>query len=152
MLHRSIKMCACATVILFAASFGAAQTFGQGAKPPDVTKAVHWSDAATGTEIYLAEAGGQGYRLTVVSQREVKVTYRTSINSVEPVVKELAPVETVGSVVRYYQFNHYFSKMTIWMALLFEVDGKSVPSLTRAFYNDIYTLVPSNMFLNGMKK
>lgn len=149
MLPRRIKSLAIA--ILFSASFGAVQTFAQTTKPADISKGVHWSDAAAGVEVYLFEGNYQPYTLLVVSKRDVKVTYRTSINSVEPVVKELIPVNSVGEVVRYYQFEHYFSKMTIWMALEFKVDGKDVPALTRAFYNDIFTLVPPNQFFGRPK-
>lgn len=150
MLPRLIKSLAIA--ILFAASFGAIQTFAQEAKLPDISKGVHWSDAQTGVEVYLVEGNYQPYRLVVVSKRDVKVTYHTSINSIEPVIKELKPVNSVGEVVRYYEFEHYFSKMTIWMALEFKVDGKDVPALTRAFYNDIFTLVPPNHFYGVPKK
>jgi len=150
MLSRLIK--GITAFILFAASFGAVQTFAQGAKPADIAKAVHWSDSVTGVEVYLVQGNYQPYRLVVVSKRDVKVIYRTSINSVEPVVKELSPVNSVGEVVRYYEFEHYFSKMTIWMALEFKVDGKDVPALTRAFYNDIFTLVPPNHFYGVPKK
>lgn len=138
--------------ILFMASVGVAQVQGQGANIPGIAKAVHWSDAATATDVYLVEGGSRGYRLLVVSNREVKVIYHTSINSVEPVMKELAPAQTVGEVVRYYEFEHTFSRMTIWMALEFKIDGKDAPNLTRAFYNDIFTLVPANQFFGVPKK
>lgn len=134
-----------AVAILFLCVSGASQALAQDSKTPDITKAVFWSDAGSGIQVYLVPKNHH-YRLVVVSKGDVKVTYHTSINSVEPVMKELAPVETSGETVRYYEFQHSFSKMTIWMGLSFTLDGQKVPNLTRTFYNDIFTLVPENFF------
>jgi hypothetical protein len=64
----------------------------------------------------------------------------------EAVTKELKPVVATGAV-SYYEFQHYFSKMTIWMSLEFTVNGKKTPALTRAFYDNIFQLAPGNMYL-----
>lgn len=135
-----------AIVVLFITILGAGQIFTQETKLPDVAKGVFWSDAASGVEVYLVPKVGNTYRLTVISTKDVKVTYHTSINSIEKVVKELAPVASTTSV-KYYDFDHYFSKMTIWMSLEFTVDGKQIPSLSRAFHDSIFQLAPSNMYL-----
>lgn len=134
-----------AIVGLFIVILGAGQIFTQEAKPSGVAKGVFWSDAAAGVEVYLVSKEGQTYRLTVISTKNVKVTYHTSINSTEPVTKELKPVAPTPSV-KYYDFEHYFSKMTIWMSLEFTVDGKQIPALSRAFYDSIFQIAPSNMY------
>ena len=131
-------------VLIFA---GFTQVFAQEGAKPEVAKGVYWSDAETGTEVYLIPKVGHTFRLTVISTKEVEVTYRTRINSVEPVVKELTPVATSVNGIRYYEFEHYFSKMTIWMGLEFMVDGKKAPALTRVFYDNIFEMAPANMYL-----
>ena len=133
--------------ILFIMTACATQAFAQEQGKPDVAKGVYWSDSETGVEVYLVQKMGNTYRLTVISTKEVKVTYRTRINSVEPVVKELAPIATSGTGIRYYEFDHYFSKMTIWMGLEFTIDGKKIPALARVFYDNIFEVGPSNMYL-----
>ncbi|HKS28691.1 MAG TPA: hypothetical protein VJS44_12770 [Pyrinomonadaceae bacterium] len=133
--------------ILFILAICATQVFTQEGTKPTVAKGVYWSDSVTGVEAYLVpRMGTNSFRLTVISSKEVKVTYRTRINSVEPVVKELTPVATSGAGVRYYEFEHYFSKMTIWMGLEFIVDGKKIPALTRVFYDNIFEIAPANMY------
>jgi hypothetical protein len=133
--------------VLVIATLGMGQALAQDNSKPDVTKGVYWADRETGTEVYLVPKSGQSYRLLVLSNKDVKVTYRTRINSVEPVTKELAPLDASGGVIRYYEFDHYFSKMTIWMGLEFTVDGKKVPALTRVFYDNIFQIAPGNMYL-----
>jgi hypothetical protein len=133
-----------AIVVLFITTLGAGQILTQETKTPGITKGVFWSDADSGIEVYLVPKS-QSYRLTVISTRDVKVTYHTSINSAEPVTKELVPVATTAAV-KYYEFEHYFSKMTIWMSLEFTVGGKQIPALSRAFYDSILELAPSNMY------
>jgi hypothetical protein len=134
--------------ILFIVTLCATQVFAQEGGKPTVSKGVYWSDSETGVEAYLVpRMGSNGFRLTVISTKEVEVTYRTRINSVEPVVKELTPVATSVNGIRYYEFEHYFSKMTIWMGLEFMVDGKKAPALTRVFYDNIFELAPANMYL-----
>ncbi|GEM_PF-5026661 len=141
-----------AITVVFIGLLGAGQVLAQeNKKSQEVTKAVFWSDTTSGVEVYLMPAGGQSYRLSVISTRDVGVTYHTSINSTEAVKKELKPFIATGTV-RYYEFKHYFSKMTIWMSLEFTVDGKKAPALTRAFYDNIFQLAPGNMYLGPEAK
>ena len=138
-----------AIIILFIFSIGLTQIAAQNSKTPFVVKGVFWFDKDSGTEAYLFP--GKNYRLTVISQKEVKVTYHTEINSIEPVAKELTPTETAGNV-RYFDFEHHFTKMTIWMALEFTVDGKKIPALTRTFYDNIFESVEPEKYFNRSKK
>jgi hypothetical protein len=134
-----------AIVVLIITTLGAGQILTQETKAPGVTRGVFWADADSGVEAYVVPRTGQTYRLTVISTKDVKVTYRTSINSTEPVTKELVPVAATPSV-KYFEFDHYFSKMTIWMSLEFTVEGKQIPALSRAFYNSIFEIAPGNMY------
>jgi hypothetical protein len=135
-----------ALVFVLVASAG--QVFAQDPKQP-ITKAVFWTDGTT--DVYLVPKTAQAYRLMVVSNKDVKVTYRTSINSVEPVRKEL-PSVSVSGPVRYFEFDHYFSKMTIWMGLEFTVDGKAATGLSRTFYDSIFEIAPGNMYTGPSKR
>lgn len=138
-----------ALAILFVATIGASVVLAQDPKTPPIVKGVFWADPASEVEVYLIPVGGNSYRLAVVTRHEVKVTYRTSINSIEPVVKELPIASDACKVVKYFVYDHSFTKMTIWVGLDFTVNGKPVPALTRAFYNTIYEPVPPDMFLGG---
>lgn len=124
----------------------------QQANAPQVSKAAYWSSAEPEAEVFLVEKGYGNFFLTVVSKQDLKVVYHTSINSVEPVEKELTLVGHASEGVRRYEFRHTFTKMTIWMALEFRLDGKSVPILTRTFLNDIYEVVPNEHFHFGAAK
>jgi hypothetical protein len=140
-----------AITVVFIALLGTGQALSQETrKTQEVTKGVFWSDSVSGVEVYLIPTGAQSYRLSVISTKDVAVTYHTSINSMEAVTKELKPAIAGG--VRYYEFQHYFSKMTIWMSLEFTVDGKKTPALTRAFYDNIFQLAPGNMYLGPEAK
>src|SRR6185436_20280741 len=66
---------------------------------PQIERAVHWSNADA--EIYLLEKGAGGFRLTVVSRKQFQVTYHTRINSIEPVVKILAPLSSNDGITIY---------------------------------------------------
>ena len=138
-----------ALAIVFAVTIGTGVVLAQDPKTPSIAKGVFWADPASGVEVYLIPVGGSSFRLAVVTRHEVKVTYRTSINSVEAVVKELPIASDACKVVKYFIFDHHFSKMTIWVGLDFAINGKPVPALTRAFYNTIYEPVPPDMFLGG---
>lgn len=118
-------------------------TFAQKQNAPPIARAVYWANADA--EVYLLQKGSGGFRLTIVSQKQFKVTYHTRINSIEPVDKELMPASSVNGVT-IYDFNHNFTKMTIWMALEFSFDGKTVPDLTRTFLNDIEEVVANGYF------
>lgn len=145
------KLAKIAFVILFIAGIGIIQTPAQDAKTPFVIKGVFWFDKDSATDVYLLPAKNLNYRLTVISPKEVKVSYHTAINSFEAVDKELTAKETAGAV-RYYEFEHYFSKMTIWMSLEFTVDGKKVPALTRTFYNSIFEVAENDYFVKPKPK
>lgn len=129
---------------------GANRVQAQQAGTPPISRAVYWSNADA--EVYLVQKATGGFRLMVTSQKEFTVTYHTRINSIERVDKELAPI-TSAHGTRQYEFSHSFTKMTIWMALEFSADGKSVPELTRTFLNDIEEVVPNGHFdfLRGKK-
>ncbi|HEV8590360.1 MAG TPA: hypothetical protein VGQ72_15940 [Pyrinomonadaceae bacterium] len=118
-------------------------TFAQKQNAPPIAKAVYWANADA--EVYLLEKGSGGLRLTVVSQKQFTVTYRTRINSIEPVDKVLAPTSSANGIT-IYDFNHNFTKMTLWMALEFSLDGNTVPELTRTFLNDINEVVANGYF------
>lgn len=137
-----------AIAIIFA-SIGASRIQGQQAGAPTVSRAVYWSSADA--EVYLVEKNSGGFKLTVTSKKEFRVTYHTRINSLEPVDKELAPINSAVGI-RQYEFSHSFTKMTIWMALEFSADGKSVPELTRTFLNDIGAVVANGYYDFGPKK
>jgi hypothetical protein len=129
---------------LMIAAVGIGHAAAQQSNTPPVSKAVYWSSAEPRAEIYLVgNEGGGDLRLTVISKRELKVIYHTRINSSEEVEKELTPAGPETEGVRSYEFHHVFSRMTIWMSLEFQLDGKTVPGLTRTFYNDIFSVVPN---------
>ncbi len=122
---------------------GALATLGQKQAAPPIAKAVYW--ATPDAEVYLLQKNSGGFRLTVVSQKHFEVTYHTRINSIEPVKKVLAPTSSANGVTT-YDFQHHFTKMTIWMALEFSADGQPVPELTRTFLNDIHEVVANGYF------
>lgn len=123
-------------------------TSGQRQNVPPIAKAVYWATADA--EVYLFEHGSGGFRLTVISRKRFTVTYHTRINSIEPVDKVLSPTNSANGVTT-YDFDHNFSKMTIWMALEFSFDGKTMPELTRTFLNDINEVV-ANGYFNSLSK
>jgi hypothetical protein len=121
---------------------------GQTKQPAD--KGLFWSTDEPRVDVFIIDRM-VGYNLVVISEKDVKVRYRTKINSMQPVEAELTPVKTAGTV-RYFLVKHSFSRRTIWMALDFAVDGKPVPSLTRTFYNGLLELVPNEQFIDRPKK
>ena len=122
---------------------GALAAFAQKQDAPPIAKAVYW--ASPEAEVYLLQKNSGGFRLTVVSQKQFQVTYHTRINSIEPVKKVLAPTSSANGITT-YDFNHSFTKMTIWMALEFSFNGQTVPELTRTFLNDIHDVVANGYF------
>lgn len=147
MLKRSLVI----TIAVVAAGLVFLAVPRQAQKPtaPPIARAVYWANADA--EIYLLEKGSGGLRLTVVSKKTFTVTYRTRINSIEPVSKVLSPISSNADVT-IYDFQHNFTKMTIWMALEFSSDGKPVPDLTRTFLNDINEVTPNGYFDFGPRK
>lgn len=139
-------------ILILVASVGAGRVQAQKEQAPPISKAVYWMSSEPAVEAWLVEKSYGNFRLTVVSKKDLKVIYHTSINSIEPVDKELMPVSSTVDGVRTYEFRHTFTKMTIWMALEFTLDGKSIPELTRAFSNDINEVMPNGYFHFGPKK
>lgn len=131
------------TAVLLASSVQA-----QHSKKPQLARAVYWANADA--EIYLLEKASGGLRLTIVSKKRFKVFYHTRINSIEPVDRELVSLTSSNGFTT-YDFEHHFTKMTIWMALEFSFDGKVVPELTRTFLNDINEVVANDYFDFGTK-
>jgi len=140
-----------ALVILFA-PVGVCGARAQHPKVPPVSKAVYWASQEPEAEVYLVDKGDGAFRMIVVSKKDLKAMYHTSINSSEPVDQELTPVNTAGVGVRSYEFKHRFTRRTIWMAIEFMLDGKSVSGLTRTFFNDISSVVPNGDFSYGTGK
>lgn len=122
---------------------GAFAAFAQKQDAPPIAKAVYWANPEA--EVYLLQKNSGGFRLTIVSQKQFQVTYHTRINSVEPVKKILMPSSSANGITT-YDFEHHFSKMTIWMALEFSFNGQTVPELTRTFLNDINEVVANGYF------
>jgi hypothetical protein len=139
-------------IVILLASVGAYSAQAQKAQAPPISKAAYWMSIEPAVEVYLVEKDYGNFRLTVVSKKDLKVSYHTSINSYEPVDKELIPVSSTDGIIRSYEFRHTFTKMTIWMALEFTLDGKSIPELTRTFSNDIHSVVPNGYFHYGPVK
>lgn len=110
-------------------------------------KSLYWSDEKIGVEVYLTEkiTDKSNLSLLVISDKDIKVVYRTSINSSQSVVKEFTPTKTVNDK-KYYVFTHVFSRTTIWMALDFMFEGKKIEPLTRTFYNSIFEFIPNEQF------
>ena len=139
MLRRALIM----SSVLAIVAAGALTASAQRQNAPSIANAVYWANAEA--EVYLLEKGSGGLRLTVISKKTFTVTYHTRINSIEPVDKVLSPTSAVNGVT-VYDFNHNFTKMTIWMGLEFSSEGKAVPELTRTFLNDIHDVVANDYF------
>ena len=118
--------------------------FGQQATKQISEKSLFWFSEDPAVEVVLIDRGAP-FNLIVISKQDVKVTYRTEINSTEPVVEDLVPVRSYGAR-KYFLVRHSFSKRTIWMALDFSANGKPLPPLTRTFYNGLLELVPNEQF------
>ncbi|MHB9134766.1 MAG: hypothetical protein ACYDBB_27165 [Armatimonadota bacterium] len=140
-------------VLLGALALLAAGTalFGEEPAAPQVEKAVRWASADGAVEIVLTpvlnEKTRTNYRLIVISAKELQVTYHTSRNSTIKVDEALKPIASSLRDVKVYEFDHYFSRTTIWMALTFTRDGKAVDELTRTFRGEIEHTVPNTDFL-----
>ena len=130
--------------------FGTIQA--QQPEKPSVARTAFWTDG--NTEVFLIAKGNgiNNYTLMVVSKgNRLKISYHTTINSSQDVLKELIPVKIIKGR-KYYEFSHHFSRTTIWMALEFKLNEKRVETLTRTFYNDIFEVVPNDQFLNDLPK
>lgn len=118
--------------------------FGQQTTKPVSEKSLFWFSDDPAVEVVLIDRGAP-FNLIVISKKDVKVTYRTEINSTEPVVEDLMPIRSYGAR-KYFFVRHSFSRRTIWMALDFSAGGKPLPGLTRTFYNGLLELVPNEQF------
>lgn len=107
-------------------------------------KGLHWMSSDPAVEIFLVDRMTD-YNLVVITEKSVKLTYRSSWNSSQDITKVLEPVKTVGDR-RYYLARHSFSRTTIWMALDFEIGGKEVPELTRTFYDGLLNVVENDKY------
>jgi hypothetical protein len=121
---------------------------------PLTEKAAYWTDSNGKICVFLIQrtaAGQSNFTLFVVGPTGLKVTYRSKVNSVTPIVLELTPkVESAIEGMQEYEFKHSFSKTTIWMALTFEKTGHHVEDLTRTFYGGIDKVVCNEQFLEGL--
>jgi len=126
--------------------------FGQEGKKPTVNKAVQWASNDGKTQVFLADAGPKGYRLTVITAMPLRVSYHTSRNSRIPVEKVLAPLPSAIKGVTTYDIDHRFTRTTPWMRLEFNLNGKLVNELTRTFFNNIDGVVPNEQFQPGRGK
>ncbi len=133
--------------LLFAAMIVSAAVFaspGQDRAVPETPRSLFWQSADPVVEIVIIDRR-LGFNLIVISEENVVVTYRTSINSSVAVEKKLEPVRSERGR-KYFLVEHSFSRRTIWMALDFEVGGKDVPGLTRTFYDGFLEIVPNDKF------
>ena len=140
------------TIVILLAPVEVSGIRAQQSKAPPVSKAVYWASQEPEAEVYLVEKGDGDFRMVVVSKKDLKVIYHTSINSSKPVDKELMPVNSGGVGVRIYEFKHHFTRTTIWMAIELMLNGESVSDLTRTFFNDTSTVVPNGHFSYGTVK
>lgn len=133
--------------ILVLLAFGVA---AQKSDPQITDKSLFWSMTDPAVEITIIDRWAD-FNLLVISEKDVVVTYRTSINSSRDVIEKIEPVRTEGCR-RYYLVKHSFSRTTIWMALDFEIGGNSVPALTRTFYDGLLEIVPNERFWKKLPK
>ena len=140
MLRRNLILGGLIALLIAVGAFAAS---AQKQDTPPIAKAVYWS--SPDAEVYLLQKNSGGFRLTVVSAKQFQLTYHTRINSIERVDKALAPTSSANGITT-YDFEHHFTKMTIWMALEFSSNGQTVPELTRTFLNDIHDVVANGYF------
>ncbi|HRH41401.1 MAG TPA: hypothetical protein PKY82_07115 [Pyrinomonadaceae bacterium] len=134
------------TLLIFSFGLLIGTVHAQQTEKPSVARTAFWTDG--NTEVYLIEKGSgiNNFGLMVISNRKnLKVFYRTSINSSKDVLKELIPVKTVNDR-KYYEFGHHFSRTTIWMAIEFKLNNKLIDALTKTFYDGIFEVVPNEKF------
>jgi hypothetical protein len=135
-------------ICLLLGAAGAAAHAGPALPPTDT--AVHWTGAGGATQVFLMQNPQDPknpYRLLVAGGGDLKVVYRTQINSTTGVRKELQPKEPLVSGLREYDIPHKFSRMTIWMALEFLRGEARDNELTRTFSGSIGTVVPNDEYL-----
>lgn len=139
--------------VIFIFSFGLLiGTIQAQSEKSGVARTAFWADE--NTEVYLIEKGNgvNNYSLMVISNRKnLKIFYRTSINSSQDVLKELIPTKIIKDR-KYYEFGHHFSRTTIWMAIEFKLKGKRIEALTKTFYDGIFEVVPNKQILNDLPK
>ena len=137
-----------ACCLLLVAGCATAQPAPQPVVPPvapPIDTAIHWAGGAT--NVFLLQEPSNQYRLFVTGGGDLKVFYRTMVNSSTGVRKELLPKEPIQGGLREYEFTHKFSRMTIWMALEFMKGGARDVELTRVFSNGIGNVVSGEEYL-----
>ena len=107
------------------------------AKPGQVDEAAYWTSQDGKTRLFLVRTDYGKYALFLAGGQGLTVTYRTRRNSSQDVAQELKSMAGSAGCLQEYRFSHTFSRTTIWMALEFAKDGKSVPALGRSFMNGI---------------
>jgi hypothetical protein len=138
-----------ACCLLLAAGCATAQPAAQPDVPPaapPIDTAIHWSSAGGATHVFLLPGTANQYRLFVTGG-DLKVFYRTMVNSTTGVRKELLPKEPIQGGLREYEFTHKFSRMTIWMALEFMKGDARDGELTRVFYGGVGNVVLGDEYL-----
>lgn len=106
-------------------------------KPDQTLESAYWTSQDGKTRLFLVRTDYKTYSLFVAGGQGIEVTYRTTINSSQPVAAQLKPVRGGEGCLSEYRFTHTFSRTTIWMALEFARDGKPLPELKRDFMNGI---------------
>jgi len=107
---------------------------------------VSWSDTKGTTVILMRKTDGS-FRLIIVTDVDYEIVYRTERNSSIDVSQKLEPDPSSTKRVKFYDFDHSFSRTTIWMAVVFKKDGKVNNDLTRTFYGSIQKTVSNDDFL-----
>lgn len=113
-------------------------------------KSLFWSNADPAVEVLIIDRW-TNFNLLVISEKEIVLTYRTSVNSSRDIIEKIEPVRVEGCR-KYFLVKHNFSRTTIWMALDIDVDGKPVPALTRTFYDGLLEIVPNEQFRKDLPK
>ncbi len=71
---------------------------------------IRWENTVT-----LVAEGNNNYRLILISNSKLNVTYHTKRNSTIPVDEPLTPLAGATRQVRQYRFLHHFTRTTSWM-------------------------------------
>jgi hypothetical protein len=118
--------------------------------PLSTDTALHWSGGGGATHVFLlqdTQDPANRFRLFVAGGDDLKVIYRTQLNSRTDVRNELQPKKPVLAGLREYEFTHKFSRMTVWMGLVFVRGDVRDDELTRTFYGGIGNVVPNGEYL-----
>ncbi len=121
---------------------------------PLTEKSLHWTDTKVSVSVFLVQRKttppgyANAFSLFVAGGDDLTIVYRSRVNSTIPIVRVLKPKATSSiKGMQEFEFKHGFSKTTIWMAIVFEKDGRRIEQLTRTFYGSMDKVVPNNKFL-----